>query len=273
MGRGLTIGEFAVATHLSVRTLRRYHESELLVPSTVDRSSGYRYYTTDQIPSAQVIHRLRELDVPLAEVRKILATDDPAVRSELIAGHLDRLQDSLDRTRAAVTSLRRLLRPVPGDDVVELRSEPARLVAGINDVVDLADVLSWYAGAMAEIDAATAANARLGPLGGHYDNDLFTTGRGAVLVYRPVADPPSHGRVQPVELPAAELAVTIHSGPHDDIDVTYGRLGSWVHDHALAVAGPVQETYTVGPQDSPDPSTWRTEVAWPIFRLSGASGR
>ncbi|WP_432888697.1 MerR family transcriptional regulator [Kribbella sp. CA-245084] len=272
MGRGLTIGEFAVVTHLSVRTLRRYHESGLLVPSTVDRSSGYRYYTTEQIPSAQVIQKLRELEVPLAEVRKILATDDPAVRSELIAEHLDRLQESLDRTRAAVTSLQRLLRPVPGDVVVELRSEPARLVAGITDVLDLPDVLSWYAGAMAEIDSAVAARARLGPPGGHYGNDLFTVGRGTVLVYRPIADPPNRGRVQPMELPAAELAVTIHSGPHDDIDVTYGRLGSWVHDHALAVAGPIQETYTVGPQDNSDPNTWRTELAWPIFRLSGASG-
>ena len=42
MRSGLTIGEFARATHLSVRTLRRYHESGLLEPATVDASSGYR---------------------------------------------------------------------------------------------------------------------------------------------------------------------------------------------------------------------------------------
>ncbi len=78
----LTIGEFAQLTHLSVRTLRRYHESGLLEPAAVDPFSGYRYYTSEQIPSAQVIHRLRELDVPLAEVGRILATDDPGVRAE-----------------------------------------------------------------------------------------------------------------------------------------------------------------------------------------------
>ncbi|TDD29587.1 MerR family transcriptional regulator [Kribbella turkmenica] len=267
MRGGLTIGEFAQLTHLSVRTLRRYHESGLLEPAAVDPASGYRFYTTGQIPSAQVIHRLRELDVPLAEVGQILATDDPAVRAELIAGHLDRLQASLDRTRAAVGSLQRLLRPDTGDLAVTVRSEPARTVAAITGVVDVGNVLEWYDDAMTELDGVIGG--RLGPPGGRYDNELFSTGRGRVVVYRPATDPPSSGRVRPLDLPAVELAATVHRGTHDDIDVTYGRLGAWVVEHALAVDGPVHETYVVGPGDDPDPASWRTEIGWPVFRLAG----
>lgn len=266
MEHGLTIGEFARATHLSVRTLRRYHESGLLEPASVDAATGYRYYATRQIPLAQVIHRLRELDVPLVEVSRIIASDDPETRSTLIAGHLDRLQKSLDRTRAAVTSLQRLLRPEPGELQVVLRTEPARLVAGITEVVAVGDVLRWYDGAMAELDVLVRE--RLGPAGGHYDNELFADGRGTVLVYYPVVEAPALGRVHGVELPAVELAATVHHGSHDDIDVTYGRLATWVHEHTLAVAGPVQETYLVGPRDNPDADTWRTEIAWPVFRIS-----
>ncbi|MFI6681324.1 MerR family transcriptional regulator [Kribbella sp. NPDC050470] len=266
MRGGLTIGEFAQLTHLSVRTLRRYHESGLLEPATVDPSTGYRYYSTGQIPSAQVIHRLRELDVPLAEVGKILATDDPGVRAELIAGHLDRLQTSLDRTRAAVNSLQRLLRPEPGELPVAVRSEPARLVAAITDVVELGNVLEWYDDAMDELDSVGGAG--LAPPGGHYDNELFAAGHGRVLVYRVIADPPTYGRVRPIKLPAVELAATVHHGAHDDIDVTYGRLGAWVVEHALAVAGPVHETYVVGPRDNPDPASCRTEIGWPVFRVA-----
>ena len=54
----LTIGEFSRLTHLSVRTLRRYHEGELLEPAVVDGATGYRYYSVEQIPTAQVINRL-----------------------------------------------------------------------------------------------------------------------------------------------------------------------------------------------------------------------
>jgi DNA-binding transcriptional MerR regulator len=268
-GRVLSIGEFAQLTHLSIRTLRRYHEAGLLEPARVDPASGYRYYEPGQIPAAQVIHRLRELDLPLADVRAVLATSSPERRATLISGHLQRLEDQLARTRAAVAALQRLLgegaetAPSP-----QIRAEPALSVAAIEGTVAHSEILAWYAGAMAELDAAVPPSA--GAPGGLYDNDLFTLGRGHALVYRPTpAPPPAVGRVHPATLPAVDLAVVVHPGDHDTIDVTYGELGQWVANHALAVAGPVRERYLHGPPDSDDPTTWRTEIGWPVFRIAG----
>ncbi|GAB2608746.1 MerR family transcriptional regulator [Paractinoplanes abujensis] len=261
----LAIGEFSRLTHLSVRTLRRYHEAGLLEPATVDDATGYRYYSAEQIPVAQIIHRLRELDVPLPDVHRILRSPDPGTRGALVATHLQRLEAELDRTRAAVASLRRLLRPEPAPLGVDLRAVPATTVAAIEDDVDLDHVIAWYAGAMAELDALVREPT--GAPGGLYDNALFELGRGHVLVYRPAAEPPRGGRVRPVTLPAAELATTVHAGDHDDIEVTYGELGSWVVANALAVAGPVREHYLVGPRDTDDRAAWRTEIGWPVFRV------
>jgi DNA-binding transcriptional MerR regulator len=263
----LSIGEFARLTHLSVRTLRRYHQADLLVPAHVDALTGYRYYTAEQIPTAQVIHRLRDLDVPLATVRSILDAADPRTRSELVAEHLHRLETELDRTRAAVRSLRRLLAPDPAPVRVEVRPVPRVRVAAVEGDVELDDVLGWYAGAMAELDATLREP--VGTPGGVYDNALFEVGRGHVLVHRPSEDPPNRGRVHPVELPAVELAVATHVGDHDDIDVTYGEVGAWVVANALSVAGPVRETYLVGPRDTADRSQWRTEIGWPVFSVTG----
>ncbi|MFC6155881.1 MerR family transcriptional regulator [Kribbella jiaozuonensis] len=268
MHAGLTIGEFATLTHLSVRTLRRYHESGLLVPATVDATSGYRYYAAAQIPSAQVIHRLRQLDVPLAEVKQILATDDPLLRADLVAAHLRRLEDTLDRTRAAVVSLRTLLRTDNDELPVSLRSVPARTVAAIRGTVGFDGVHQWYAAAMAELDAAFSPDERTGPPAGRYANELFTHGSGELTVFHPVREPRTSGRIEVVELPAVELAIAVHAGPHDDIDVTYGRLGSWATTHTMTVAGPVHETYLVGPRDTNESAQWRTEIGWPIFRLT-----
>jgi effector-binding domain-containing protein len=74
--------------------------------------------------------------------------------------------------------------------------------------------------------------------------------------------------VEPVVLPGVELAVATHTGDHDDIDVTYGALGAYVTDHQLIVDGPVREIYLVGPRDGAPPASWRTEIGWPVFRLS-----
>jgi effector-binding domain-containing protein len=108
----------------------------------------------------------------------------------------------------------------------------------------------------------------IGRRGGLYDNDLFTADRGVAVVYVPVIDPPTAGRVQPLIVPAAELTIPEHWGPHDDIDISYGALGTYVTEHALAVAGPVRETYLVGPRDTDDGTTWRTEIGWPVFRTT-----
>ena len=183
----LAIGEFSRLTHLSVRTLRRYHDAGLLEPATVDDATGYRYYSADQIPTAQVIHRLRELDVPLPDVQRILRSPDPGARAALVADHLQRLESELDRTRAAVASLRRLLRPEPAPLDVELRAVPATTVAAVEDDVEHDHVIAWYAGAMAELDAMVSEPT--GAPGGLYDNALFEAGRGHLLVYRPTADP------------------------------------------------------------------------------------
>ena len=119
---------------------------------------------------------------------------------------------------------------------------------------------------MAELDATLSDPG--GTPGGVYDNALFEVGHGHVLVHRPSHDPPSRGRVHPVELPAVELAVATHVGDHGDIDVTYGEVGAWVVDNALSVAGPVRETYLVGPRDTVDRSQWRTEIGWPVFSVT-----
>ncbi|GLY07611.1 MerR family transcriptional regulator [Actinoplanes sp. NBRC 101535] len=267
----MTIGEFAALSRLSVRTLRRYHESGLLEPATVDPFTNYRYYQSAQIGTAQVIHRLRQLDVPLAEVRSILAAEDPHQRADLVAGHLRRLEEELDRTQAAITSLRRLLRPGPTPIKAYLGTLPARTVAAISaPAVRLDESLDWFDTAMDELDAAFPPAERIGAPGGVYANELLTGGRGAMTVFRPVRHPRAEGRIEVLESPAVDLAVAVHVGPHDDIDVTYGLLGAWVASHALGVAGPVHETYAVGPRDTAEPQAWRTEIGWPVFRLTPA---
>ncbi|MEV1293975.1 MerR family transcriptional regulator [Pseudonocardia sp. NPDC049635] len=267
----LSIGDFSAVTHLSVRTLRRYHRDGLLEPTHVDPGNGYRWYSADQVADAQVIRRFRELDMPVAEVARILRTTDLDTRSTLVAGHLARLEDRLATTRNAVAALRRLLDPTGSPVTITRRSDPARRVAAVRGDVTHHMVQSWYAEARAEIDAALAvAGARAaGPPGGEYANALFTGGSGVATVYVPTDREIATGRVRTVELPARELAVTVHHGPHDDIDITYGALGAHLAEHALVLGDGVVETYLVGPRDTTDPAAWRTEVGRAVFRTSG----
>ena len=133
------MGDFSRATHLSVKTLRHYHQVGLLEPAAVNADTGYRYYSAGQIPTAQVIRRLRDLEMPVADVKAVLAAPDAPARNALIAAHLNRLEAELDQTRTAVESLRKLLQPPDGPAAIEHRSVPAAAAAAIGALVDRAE--------------------------------------------------------------------------------------------------------------------------------------
>jgi DNA-binding transcriptional MerR regulator len=264
----LSIGDFSRATHLSIKMLRRYHDSGLLVPSDVNPDTGYRRYTPDQIPAAQVIRRFRDLDMPLEQIRAVLSAPDLRARNQLISAHLTRLEQDLTRTQHAVASLRDLLADPAELAPVSHRRVPRARTAAITSVVTAAELLPWFRGALGELYGTLRASgvAPAGPAGASYATELFTEEKGEATVFVPASTQvPMVGRVAPRTIPAAELAVIVHSGSHDDVDRSYGALAGYVAGHALQVDGPIREYYLVSWNDTPDEDAWRTEIGWPIF--------
>jgi DNA-binding transcriptional MerR regulator len=268
----LVIGDFARATHLSVKTLRHYHRVGLLEPAMVDPDTGYRYYAIEQIPTAQVIRRFRALEMPLDDIASVLSAPDLETRDRLISGHLQRLQNELSATQAAVASLTDLLRStesVPPD--IRHRTVPATVAAGISETIDITDATSWWQGALGELRATLRAQGLpASGAGGVYANELFSHDRGRATLFIPIQRPINEvGRVTQLTIPAAELATTVHEGAPSDLDRAYGALAAYVTRHALGVDGPLREYYVVGPMDTDDESAWRIEVGWPIFITHG----
>jgi DNA-binding transcriptional MerR regulator/effector-binding domain-containing protein len=269
MTAALTVGDFSRITHLSVKTLRHYHEVGLLAPAEVNPGTGYRYYRHAQVPTAQVIRRLRDLGMPVAEVKAVLGAEDLAARNALIAAHLDRLEAELAETRSAVDSLRNLLQHPVTAAPIEYRTVPAVPAIGIRAIIDREDVLVWWRGALGELHATVGAQQlrQTGPSGGLYTSELLQREQGEATVFIPVTGPVrAIGRIEPFEVPAAELAIITHRGPLDDIDLTYAELGTYTTRHEISVEGPLREYYVCDSFNSPDAQQWVTELGWPIFR-------
>jgi DNA-binding transcriptional MerR regulator len=268
MAGSLTIGDFSRVTFLSVKTLRHYHRAGLLEPAEVDQVTGYRRYTSAQIPIAQVIRRFRDLDMPLDDIGRVLRAPDQTTRSQLIAAHLTRLEETLAETQRAVASLRDLIEHPSPSAVIEHRRLSATSAAAITATVNIGDLVAWYHGAVGEIQGTLSAQdiVASGPPAAIYANELFADERGDATLFFPVIDEfRPVGRVGPMSVPGADVAVITHSGSHDDLDRSYGALATYVNEHALAVDGPIRECYVVGPHDTDDESAWRTEICWPIF--------
>jgi DNA-binding transcriptional MerR regulator len=269
MAAGISVGDFSRMTHLSVKTLRHYHQVGLLEPAEVDPGNGYRYYSSSQVPKAQVIRRLRDLDMPVPAVKAVLEAPDQAGRNALISDHLGRLESELSRTHAAVESLRNLLDGRSMTARIEHRTVAATPAVAISEIVAREDVLAWWQGALGEL-AATVRAQRLtpsGPSGGLYSGEIFQQNLGLATVFIPIEGAVREiGRVRSYAVPAAELAVIVHRGSLDDVDLSYGELGSYAAKHEISVEGPLREYYLHDPVGASDPTSWQTEICWPIFR-------
>ena len=100
----LSIGRFARLSGLSIGALRHYDEQGLLTPASVSPETGYRFYRRSQLDTARLIARLRDLDMPLPEIRALLAADAEGRRSR-IAAHRSRMEARTFRLQRIVHQL------------------------------------------------------------------------------------------------------------------------------------------------------------------------
>ncbi|MGW0863267.1 MerR family transcriptional regulator [Streptomyces sp. NPDC002611] len=134
----MQIGEVAARTELSLRTIRHYEETGLVVPSARSQG-GFRLYTERDVERLMVIRRMKPLGFTLDEMRELLAATD-------------RL-DSGDELRAS--DREELLERVRGfEQAAQRRVEDLRTQLGRAE--DFAATLRDRLGSVSESGSATA---------------------------------------------------------------------------------------------------------------------
>lgn len=261
------IGVFSHMTRLSVRMLRRYDESGLLVPAEVDPVTGYRYYSPSQAARAEAIRSLRAIDVPLHEVAAILAADGATARG-LLAAHRDRLVAETERHLEMLAAAERL---VEGKEPIlpyEVRTEsvPDSLVLTRGEQVTIETIGARLAAGFEAVLAAaqTAGIEPLAPPFVEFVDVIDEETDGTIAISLPIPAPVDHPDGCEVRtLPGCWVATTLHHGPYETIAPAYHVLSGWIHDHGHRPAGPPREIYLNDPTDL-HPSEIETLVQWPF---------
>ena len=132
----ISIGEFARRSRLSIKALRLYDKRQVLVPARVDEVSGYRYYDVSQLEDARLVAMLRQLDLSLRAIRKLVACD-PVDAADQIAAHWRKVESVHDARRELADYLvNRLSGKKPVVYEVATREMPERSVLCLKRNVD-----------------------------------------------------------------------------------------------------------------------------------------
>lgn len=150
-------------------------------------------------------------------------------------------------------------------DTPEITQTAAQLAAVIRLTIPREEIRNVMGPGMGELMAAVAAQgiAPAGPLFSHHlrmDPNIFDFEIG-VPVTSPVA---AAGRVQPGELPATKVARTVYHGPYEGLGDAWGEFSAWIAAEGHTPAPDLWECYVSGPESSPDPANWRTELNRPL---------
>lgn len=262
----MSIGTFSRAASISIKALRAYHAQGILEPAVVDGETGFRSYHAGQLADAAVVRRLRDLDVPLAAVREVLAARDPAVTRRVLEEHTGRMRAELERAERIVAELGRA-EPVEETPARVVRLEPLTAIA-VSAVVPGAEWPTWLDGAYAAVlgQVAELGLRVAGPCSALYGAEIVDDAGEPTTAYVPVESAPANvgdGFVR-LELPAMTAAVLTHRGSYESISDRYASLGAWVAHHGQPTGAPVRELYVVGPGDVDSPDDYRTDICWPV---------
>ena len=141
----------------------------------------------------------------------------------------------------------------------------AQQAAVIHLTVPRSEMMKVFGPAVGELMAALATQG-VEPIGAVFAHHLkmspdrfdFELG---VKVAAPVKPA---GRVKPGQLPASKVARTVYSGPYEGLPAAWGEFNKWMKANGHKQAENLWEVYSVGPQSSPDPANWRTELNRPL---------
>jgi len=280
----IRIGDFSRLSRVSVKTLRYYDEVDLLKPLEVDRFTGYRYYSFDQIPRLNRILALRDLGFSLEQIGQLLSD---SVSPEQMRGMLKlrkmEIQQRVDDEKERLERVEARLRQIETEenmsnyDVVIKKIEPLK-VATIRGIVptppeqgDLWQELGRY-----------LKMHKNRPTGGscltlYYDEE-HKERDWDIEVCNPIeGDLPESDRVKVYILPSiATMACTIHHGPFITIHEAYDALFKWIHENGYSVMGPCREIYLREAKhqegsgsimvSQTDPNTM-TEIQFPVGKV------
>lgn len=122
MGERLTIGQFARATGLTAKALRHYDNLGLMSPESTDVRTGYRWYAREQVPTGLLIRRLRDLELPIDEVKRLLAYGNSPALEDALRVHRRRLEARTVRLQRQLHELDHLM--ADGRKAMAPRTDP-----------------------------------------------------------------------------------------------------------------------------------------------------
>ena len=275
------VGDFSRLTRVPVKTLRYYDDIGLFKPVSVDRFTGYRYYSIEQLPRLNRLLALRAIGFSLEHIGRILDAELSAeqlqamllLRQSELEQDLVDLEERLARVRAFLQEIER--EGKMSDIQVVIKPIASVTVAGAREVVPQPSLMRERCGALHNEVVAYMKRHQLkssSPSLALY-HDSSAEGIDVEMAYfveAPASVPPPEGAAQVHTLPAEEtVASAVYHGSYDAFEAVsevYGAVGRWIEANGYRINGASRELYLQPPDWATKERIGVMEIQFPVVK-------
>lgn len=265
------IGEFSKLVRVSARMLRYYDKCGLLHPAEIDRFTGYRLYSAEQMPLLKRIINLRDMGFGVEEIDGILPYYDNseymqkalARKSRQIKDNIEQEQNKLDNIALMSDNIRKEKDSMVYE--VELKELPAVKVLSLRETV------SSYGDEMGQWDkmwAFVKQNNISCPRSGYsvYHDEEYKESDIDMEIAVPVnTEARNQDGFVYKELEAIPLAVIIRfPGGYENYNTAMEKVALWIEQNGYEFDGLIRGFGIVMPDDGVAVDDYLTELQIPV---------
>jgi DNA-binding transcriptional MerR regulator len=235
---------------LSVKTLRFYHDEGLLVPTSIDEQTGYRYYDGSLVELARTIAFLKSLEFSLAEIREILG---PERDEAALLAALERQRKVIDQRMKTLRQAARSL-----DQFLQEQREGRKLMTSAEFQCDVKVLPPMKIAALRMHAPFRECGKGFSQLGRAFWSKM--NGTPMMLCYDceyqeianyevcfPVKGGQSSGPIEVRDLPGGRCVSLLHKGPYEQIGRSYAKATAYAKEKGYKLVLPCREVYLKGP--------------------------
>lgn len=260
-----SIGEFSTITSLTIKTLRLYHEKEILIPVYIDKQTKYRFYDDNNYEKALSIKILREHDFSLAEVKEILdECNEEADMLEQIRTKLNEVKNKIDQYNDISQSLERILQQEKESIMktnqeldVEEKEVLTMLIAGYRMKGKYSDVGIGFK----LLGKAFGRHINGKAMNLYYDAEYKENDANFEPCF-PIRKGISSKNISVRELKGGKCVSIIHKGKYENLSKSYKNIFGYINEKGLKTLLPSREIYIKGPGMifKGNPNNYLTEI-------------
>lgn len=273
LNKRFTIGEMAKMHNIAESTLRYYDEKGIFHPSIVDPQTNYRYYTIDQFSLLDTIKFLRQLNIPLKEIKKYIDERNPAYALNLLEKQQEMMLKKQREIEYALAKMEHRIHLIKeatkakAEQMVmkEISRRKITAIAVAPNTTD--DMFEYYIHSLQKNMRQMDDSLFSGDIGvtvakkGLMQNEFQAYSSVFILLdYMPFQVHHSD------EIKEGMFACVYHHGPYEETDETYKKLMKYIDQEGYEIDGDAIEIALIDWSVTENPDEQVTEIQIPVVK-------